>query len=60
MIINARIRFSYSDCWESHLVNIKEFVPNTEFKDQIFGWYKGEYISIIKTKELNNVIKQRD
>lgn len=54
MLINAKVRFSFSDYWEDFLIDMSEFRPNKEFSDQVFGWYKGEYISILKTTS-NNV-----
>lgn len=55
MIVNTKIRFSCSDYWEDVNIDMTQFQPNREFDDLIFGWYQGEYISILKTTD-NNVI----
>lgn len=60
MIVKTKIRFSCSDFWEDVTIDMSKFESKNEFDDQVFGWYQGEYISILKTTSINDVIKQRD
>ncbi len=60
MINLVKIRFACSDFWEDASIDLNEFKPEKEFSDQVFGWYMGEYISILKTTISSNVIEERD
>jgi hypothetical protein len=42
-----------NECYFEELdINMDEFKPNTEFKDEVFGWYGDMYISIKKPDTL--------
>lgn len=60
MINLVKIRFACSDFWEDVSIDLSKFKAEKEFTDQIFGWYEGEYISILKTTISNNVIEERN
>jgi hypothetical protein len=60
MINPVKIRFACSDFWEGVSIDLNKFKPEKEFSDQVFGWYEGEYISILKTTISSNVIEERN
>ena len=42
-----------NECYFEELdINMDEFKPNTEFEDEVFGWYGDMYISIKKPETL--------
>jgi hypothetical protein len=44
----VRMRFPNETCHEDVLIDMNEFKPRQEFKDETFGWYKNTYVSISK------------
>lgn len=42
------VRFPNEYFFEEILIDLSHFKPSKEFSDEIFGWYKGLYISIKK------------
>lgn len=60
MITKIKVRFPNTDYWEDLNIDISKFKPVNEFSDQIFGWYEGIYISILKTTISSDVIEQGD
>lgn len=44
----VRIRFPNESCFDTIMINMDEFKTEQVFKDEIFGWYKGAYVSISK------------
>ena len=44
----VRMRFPNETCHEDVLIDMNEFKPQQEFKDETFGWYKNTYVSISK------------
>jgi hypothetical protein len=60
MVTKTKARFPNTDYFEDIIIDISKFKPVNEFKDEIFGWYEGIYISILKTTISNNVIEQGD
>ena len=44
----VKMRFPNESNHEDILINLSDFKPEKEFKDEIFGWYKNTYVSISK------------
>jgi hypothetical protein len=42
------MRFPNESCFDEVTIDINEFKPEKEFKDEVFGWYKNTYVSISK------------
>ena len=42
------VRLPNESFFEEMFIDMSKFKPNKEFKDEIFGWYDGLYISIKK------------
>jgi hypothetical protein len=43
-----QVRFANESCHRVIPIDITEFEPRKDFKDEVFGWYKGVYIAIKK------------
>jgi|APGre2960657444_1045066.scaffolds.fasta_scaffold127825_2 hypothetical protein len=48
MARKAKIRFSNQSHWDELSINMDDFLSSREFEDEVFGWYKGMYVSILK------------
>jgi hypothetical protein len=46
----VKVRFPNESYFEEMEINMSDFKPNTEFDDEVFGWYGDVYISIKKEK----------
>jgi hypothetical protein len=44
----ALVRFPNESYFEDVTIDMNEFKPEQEFKDETFGWYKNTYVSISK------------
>ena len=44
----VKMRFPNESCFDDITINMNEFKPEQEFKDEVFGWYKNTYVSISK------------
>ena len=44
----VKVRFPNECFFDDMEINMDDFKPEREFNDQVFGWYKGIYISIEK------------
>ena len=44
----VKMRFPNESCFDDVTINMDEFKPEKEFKDEVFGWYKNTYVSISK------------
>lgn len=44
----VKMRFPNESYFDDVTINMDEFKPEKMFKDEIFGWYKGVYVSISK------------
>jgi hypothetical protein len=44
----VKMRFPNESYFEDVTINMNEFKPEQEFKDETFGWYKNTYVSISK------------
>jgi len=42
------IRFPNESCFEEINLDLSEFKPVEDFQEEVFGWYKGIYISVRK------------
>ncbi len=43
-----KIRFANESFWHYANIDMDLFINSHEFDDEIFGWYDGTYISILK------------
>jgi hypothetical protein len=48
MTRKAKIRFHNESNWNELSIDMDEFLASKEFDKEVFGWYKGTYISILK------------
>lgn len=48
MIQKCKFIFPNSEGFEEEILNTTKFQAVNEFSDQVFGWYMGIYISILK------------
>jgi hypothetical protein len=46
----VKVRFPNECFFDDMEINMDDFKPNTEFDDEVFGWYGDIYISIKKEK----------
>ena len=46
----VKVRFPNESYFEEMEINMNDFKPNTEFEDEVFGWYGDIYVSIKKEK----------
>ena len=44
----VKMRLPNESCFDEVTIDINEFKPEKEFKDEVFGWYKNTYVSISK------------
>ena len=44
----VKMRFPNESYFEDVTIDMNEFKPEHEFKDETFGWYKNTYVSISK------------
>ena len=44
----VKMRFPNESHYDDVLINMGDFKPDKEFKDEIFGWWKNTYVSISK------------
>ena len=44
----VKMRLPNESCFDEVPIDINEFKPEKEFKDEVFGWYKNTYVSISK------------
>jgi hypothetical protein len=51
-----KVRFPNEDSWDIISIDLDLFVAVKEFENEVFGWYKGVYISILK--ETKDVFKE--
>jgi hypothetical protein len=42
------VRFPNESCFEEINLGLSEFKPVEDFQEEVFGWYKGIYISVRK------------
>lgn len=48
MIQKCKFMFPNSEGFEEGILDMTKFQPVNEFSDQVFGWYEGIYIPILK------------
>jgi len=48
MTRKAKIRFPNESSWNELSIDMDQFLTSREFDTEVFGWYKGTYISILK------------
>lgn len=48
MTRKAKIRFPNESQWDEFSIDMDNFLSVREFDSEVFGWYKGIYISILK------------
>ena len=48
MTRKAKIRFPNESCFDEISIDMDLFLLTVEFEYEVFGWYKGIYISILK------------
>jgi len=48
MTRKAKVRFPNESYWEELSVDTDLFLARKEFEYEVFGWYKGIYVSILK------------
>lgn len=46
-----KVRLPNESTWDIILIDLDLFIPTNEFDNEIFGRYKGIYISILKETE---------
>jgi hypothetical protein len=51
-----KVRFPNEDSWNIISIDLDLFISVKEFENEVFGWYKGVYISILK--ETKDVFKE--
>ena len=51
-----KVRFPNEDSWDIISIDLDLFIVVKEFENEVFGWYKGVYISILK--ETKDVFKE--
>jgi hypothetical protein len=51
-----KVRFPNEDSWDIISIDPDLFVVSKEFENEVFGWYEGIYISILK--ETKDVFKE--
>jgi hypothetical protein len=51
-----KVRSPNEDSWNDIPVDLDLFVASKEFGNEVFGWYEGIYISILK--ETKDVFKE--
>jgi hypothetical protein len=44
----VKMRFPNESNFEDVVIDMKHFEPVNHFNDEVFGWYKGTYISLKK------------
>lgn len=47
-MVKVKMRFPNESYFEDVTIDMNEFKPEQEFKDETFGWYKNTYVSISK------------
>jgi hypothetical protein len=52
-----KIRFPNESLWYDSQIDMDLFIRTREFNDEVFGWYNGTYISILK-KSIDNVFEE--
>jgi hypothetical protein len=52
-----KIRLSNELLWHDSQIDMDLFIITREFNDEVFGWYNGTYISILK-KSIDNVFEE--
>lgn len=52
-----KIRFPNESLWYDSQIDMDLFIRTKEFNDEVFGWYNGTYISILK-KSIDNVFEE--
>ena len=48
MTRKAKIKLPNESRWDELVINMDDFLISREFEHEVFGWYKGIYISILK------------
>jgi hypothetical protein len=48
MARKAKIRLPNQSHWDELSIDMDDFLSSREFEDEVFGWYKGMYVSILK------------
>jgi hypothetical protein len=48
MTRKAKIKLHNESCWDELTINMDDFIISREFEYEVFGWYKGMYVSILK------------
>lgn len=48
MARKAKIKLNNESCWNEWTINMDDFLISREFEYEVFGWYKGMYVSILK------------
>lgn len=48
MTRKAKIRFPNESQWDEFSIDMDNFLSVRELDSEVFGWYKGIYISILK------------
>ena len=44
----VKMRLPNESCFDDFTINMNEFKPEKEFRDEVFGWYRDTYISLKK------------
>jgi hypothetical protein len=57
MTRSLKIRFPNESSWCDTQIDMDLFIRTREFDDEVFGWYDGTYISILK-KSIDNVFEE--
>jgi len=52
-----KIRFPNESLWYDSQIDMDLFIRTREFNNEVFGWYNGTYISILK-KSIDNVFEE--
>jgi hypothetical protein len=48
MTRKAKIKLPNESYWDELAINMDDFIISREFEYEVFGWYKGMYVSILK------------